>query len=311
MRHSTILVVLLCACGGGSSGDDTDSDAGGDDPDANTGPARERIGVVEVVEDLYVSPGEGSDPPSEYRWSNVTARFYDGRPPAFHRETMAAGACTMRVYTPSSCTPACTDGLCVDTNVCEPWPTPVSAGRLTITGARAAVPIDPVDGWYYTQEPLPEDLFDDDAEVTASLAGDALPAMSLDAGGTPPIVFPLPDGKITIPYPAGEDFVLSWTPAGDGSRVRVTLNSNNQGHGQPYLSIIECDVADSAGEVAIPEAMLDAFPETSAWRICAGTDCPPSTIRRYHRDGSPIGDDQEVELVVGSQVSFGVDHILE
>jgi hypothetical protein len=119
------------------------------------------------------------------------------------------------------------------------------------------------------------------------------------------------DGKITVPYPAGEDFVIAWTPAGDGGRVRVTLNSNNQGHGMPYLAIIECDVADSAGEVAIPAALLDAFPETSAWSVCAGTDCPPSTIRRYHRDGWPIGDDQEVVLEVGSQVDFGVDHTLE
>jgi hypothetical protein len=307
MRYSPVFLIL-CACGGGGSSGDPDA---GVDPDAETGPARERIGAVELVEDLYVYPAEGGGPPKESRWSNVTARFFDGRPPAFHRETMAEGACTLREYTPSLCTPECVDGLCVDENVCERWPTLVSAGRLTVTGANAAIEIDPVDGYYYSQSSLPEDLFADDAAVTAALAGAELPAMSLDAGGVAPIEVALPDGKIVVPYPAGEDFVLSWTPAGDASRVRVTLNSNNQGHGQPYLAIIECDVADGAGQVAIPEAMLDAFPETSAWRICAGTDCPPSTIRRYHRDGSPIGDDQEVELVVASQVSFGVDHVLE
>ena len=306
MRSSRFVWLVLAACGGGSSGG---ADAG-DDPDAGTGPGRERIGAIEIVEDRMVYPDEGGPGP-EYRWSNVTARFYDGRPPAFHRVELEEGACTLRRYTPSSCNPACVDGLCVDENVCEPWPTQVSAGRLTVTGARVAVQIDPQNGWYYPSEPLPEDLFDDDAELTASLAGAELPAMSLDAAGTPPLVAAITDGKITVPYPAGEDFVLSWTPAGDGARVRVTLNSNNQGHGAPYLAIIECDVADAAGEVAIPETMLDAFPETRAWTVCAGSDCPPSSIRRYHRDTVPLGEDQEVELVVGSQVSFGVDHLLE
>jgi hypothetical protein len=303
MRTSPgFLLVLLCACGGGSSGG---PDGGNDDPDAGTGPARERIGVVEVLEDLWTSVD------GQYRWSTVGARFYDGRPPAFHRETMAAGACTMREYTPSLCTPECTNGLCVDTDVCEPWPTLVSAGRLTVTGANVPIQIDPKNGYYYPSGALPEDLFDDDADLGVSLAGDALPAMSLDARGVVPMAPAISDGKITVPYPAGEDFVIAWTPAGDGGRVRVTLNSNNQGHGMPYLAIIECDVADSAGEVAIPAALLDAFPETSAWSVCAGTDCPPSTIRRYHRDGWPIGDDQEVVLEVGSQVDFGVDHTLE
>jgi len=297
-----ILAALLLGCG---SGGGADPDGGGDLPDAEPPSGRERIGYVEVIEDRYVF--ENTSNP----YSRVGALFYDGRPPRFHREVMSEGPCTLRTYTPSLCTPECTDGLCVDTDVCEPWPTLVSAGRLTITGATVAIQIDPQNNYYYSQDPLPENLFDDDATIGATLAGADLPAMSLETGAVAAIAPALDNGKIVVPYPAGEDFVLTWPPAGDGSRVRVTINSNNLGHGNPYLAILECDVADSAGQVALPEAMLDAFPETLAWSACAGSDCPPSTIRRYRRDESPIGEDQAVELVVGTQVSFGVDHLLE
>ena len=36
-----------------------------------------------------------------------------------------------------------------------------------------------------------------------------------------------------------------------------------------------------------------------------------ATIRRYRRDAHAIGGDQEIELTVASQYSFGVDHQVE
>jgi hypothetical protein len=54
--------------------------------------------------------------------------------------------------------------------------------------------------------------------------------------------------------------------------------------------------------------MIEAFPPSNAVAICAGHDCPLSTIRRYRRAIAPVGTDREVELVVSSQFSFGVDH---
>lgn len=306
MRTPLVVLLLIAACGGGASPDGPD--AGDDDrPDADTG--RELIGSIDVTEDLSIlDDGSG---PTEYRSARVGARFYDGRAPSFHREAMRAGACTLSTYTRSQCTPACTDGLCVETNVCEAWPTLVSAGRLAIAGLAVALTIDPQLNDYYPDDALPENLFADDAAVTATLAGADLPAASIDASGVPALATDIVDGQLIAPYPAAADVVIHWTPAGDGSRVRVTLNSNNQGHGMPFLAVLSCDVADAAGEVALPAAMLDAFPETDNWMVCAGTDCPRSTIARYHRGAAPVGADHEIELRVANQLSFGVVHTLE
>jgi len=304
MRTLPTLLFLFTVVGCGGDDDAAGPDAG-DAPDAD--PGRAHAGSIRVIEQRSVYD-DGGGTPTTYRSSATQASFHVGGAPRFHREAMRDGACVLHTYTPSSCTPACTDGLCVDTDVCEPWGTLASAGRLTVAGLTVAVAIDPASGYYYPQAQLPEDLFADDATVTATLAGDEIGAATLTAGGVRPIVTAFEAGELDVPYPAGGDVAVRWTPAGDGSRVKVTINANNQGHGMPYLAILTCDVADADGEVQLPEAMLDAFPATEAWTICAGTDCPRSTITRYQRDAVPVGDDLELELIVGSTFDFGVNH---
>src|SRR5690606_1022291 len=117
----------------------------------------------------------------EWLSGQIAVRFFDGREPSFHREAMRAGDCVLRTFAIASCTPACTNGLCVDTDVCEPYPAYVSAGRLTITGLTTAVQIDPMQDWYYPNQPLPSELFADDASITASLAGGTIPAFDVTA----------------------------------------------------------------------------------------------------------------------------------
>ena len=102
--------------------------------------------------------------------------------------------------------------------------------------------------------------------------------------------------------------MIRWTPAAADTRVRLTRNSNNSYHGQPYHTIIECDAPDSAGEIAVPAAILDAFPDSEAWAICAGTDCPRSKIERYRRATHPVDAEHDLELLVTSRVWFGLDH---
>lgn len=48
-------------------------------------------------------------------------------------------------------------------------------------------------------------------------------------------------------------------------RVRLTLNTNNGGHGAPYYGIIECDVPDADGQVTVAASLIDQFPEVSPW----------------------------------------------
>jgi hypothetical protein len=307
MRSIAFLpIVVAGACGG---------DAGSSDPDATTldgapdsSIARERSGTIEVTEDRWVYTEDGGG--GESLSGQIGARFYDGREPSYHREAMRAGECVLKTHQSASCTPACTTGLCVDTNVCEPFPTYVSAGRLTITGLRTAVQIDPMQNWYYPQSQLPSGLFADDATVTASLAGATLPALSITTQGVRPITPSITGGKLVVDHPATADTVVTWTPSGGDERVKLTLNANNRGHGQPYLAIIECDVADAAGRIAIAPAIMNAFPETEAWTICAGTDCPPSRLARYRRGATLVGE-REVDLLVQSQFTFGIEHHLE
>ncbi len=304
LRLLSLSLLTFTACDGDASSGGPDAPGGGD-AGLDGGVARERAGSIEVTEDRWVYTPEAGG--GDSRTATVNARFYQGREPRFHRELARAGDCTLRTYEPASCAPACTDGLCVDSNVCEPWATYVSAGRLTVTGLRAAVQIDPQSNYYYPDRQLPAELFADDATVMATLAGATMPAMTLTSSSVAAITPDISGGKLTVPYPASGDTLVRWTPAGGDARVRLTLNANNRGHGQPYVAIIECEVADAAGQIAVAPALLDAFPATEAWFICAGTDCPPSSIRRYRRGVTLIGE-QEVELVVASSVTFGIEH---
>jgi hypothetical protein len=89
--------------------------------------------------------------------------------------------------------------------------------------------------------------------------------------------------------------------------VKLTINSPNQSHGNPYLAVVECDVPDSAGEITVPAAMVDALPELTAFGICVLRDCPASTLIRYSNGYATVPGGY-VELVVGDQMSFGVEH---
>ncbi|MDQ3341341.1 MAG: hypothetical protein M4D80_39810 [Myxococcota bacterium] len=287
-------LLFLLACGDRAA---TSPDA--TTPDAPSGVERPVRGTIEVLETRHL--GDGG-----FRSSQVSARFFDRLPPRWHREAMRAGACVLRLYSSSFCSPACTSGLCAD-GTCERFPDLVSGGRLTVKGLAVGMQIDPTDGLYFPSSTPPPDLFGDSATVTASLAGAKLPAMMLSTRGVPALVAAIQNGMITVPYPAGQDFAVRWTPAAGGARVRLTLNANNEGHGLPYLGIIECDAPDSAGEITIPAALLDAFPETNPSPICAGTDCPPSLLRRYQRATHAIGD-HDIELIVGSELQFRVEH---
>lgn len=302
LRLALVLASALLPACGDDGGTGTPLDAG---PDAPPGTAREVLGTIDVIEGTYLQPDA---PPQEHAFATVHGVFWSGRPARWHREVARAGDCVLRRYTPSLCEPACSTGLCVDTNVCEPWPTAVDAGRLTITGLTVPVRITPVSAQYYPAEQLPSELFADGASVNATLVGGGgIPGLSLTAGGVPAIKAQLPQGRLVLQ--PGRDGTITWTPAAGASRVRLTLNSNNQGHGAPYLGVIECDVDDAAGQITIPAALVDGFPETQAWTVCAGSDCPPSTLRRYHRATFAVGE-RDIELMVASDYQFGVDHNL-
>ena len=61
------------------------------------------------------------------------------------------------------------------------------------------------------------------------------------------------------------------------------------------------------GSLAVPGALVAAFPSSSGLDICVGHDCPPSQLARYTRGTAALGD-QQVELIVSAEVQLAVHH---
>jgi len=294
--------LAVAACGGGGGdpdgGGDGDGDGDGGLPDAGSG--TELLGSIRVAESVF----------GEYSSSRVDGELVLAGYPGIYTETMNDGTCRLVEFQGAFCDPACDQGWCID-DVCVPFPDWVDAGRLTVTGLKAAVAIDPnycgFQGWgYCNQNTLPADLFDPGDAVTASAPGGDFPAFSVAAAGVTPMVVPgLSNDELAMPN--GAELTFTWTPESDSDRVRLVINANSSGgHGSPYQAIITCESVDD-GSLTVPRAMIEAFPETYRWDICGGSDCPPSLAMRYTR-GTTAVNDGEVELLVGTQRMFYVIH---
>ena len=238
----------------------------------------------------------------------VTASFFAGEEVRFQREAQRAGACRLLLFQPAPCDEPCS-GVCVDVNVCEPFPSRISAGRLALSGLKTALVLDPMfANFYFADPPPPADLFDPGAAVSVTTSGGDFGAARVEAVGVAPLeVTSLQNDEIRIDD--GSDFTFRWKPGADPkARVRLTLNANNRGHGAPFMGIIECD-SDDSGSVTISRDLITAFPDTFRWEICAGSDCPLSYALRYTRGEVRIGK-RTAALVVGSRRSFWVRHRL-
>ena len=77
----------------------------------------------------------------------------------------------------------------------------------------------------------------------------------------------------------GRPLTLRWTPAGDGSRIRVNLGAD-LGHAQWRSVVVQCDLPEAAGAVTVPQAMVDVLADPQNWS-CG--DCFSHDVRRYHR----------------------------
>jgi hypothetical protein len=226
--------------------------------------------------------------------------------PTFHREAMREGACRLLTFEAAFCEPFC-NGVCVDENVCEPFPTWVSAGDVVVTGLKAPLRLeaDQTLGFYNpTSFPIPEDLFDAGDPISATAEGDVVPAFTLAAQGVAPLESEVGPDLVMVD---GQDLEVTWTPAGGGDRIRLTLNSPNQGHGLPYRGIIECE-GDDTGSLIVPRALIDTFPASFGAGICVSIDCPPSQLVRYRAGRVDPDGAGDIELVVGSAILFGALH---
>jgi hypothetical protein len=308
-RLALAVVILVAACGG-----DDDGGGGGGGGDADAAPEADGGGGGDdgprdrVEGDIAVYEGEFGEGGTE--WSYVQASIIDPRP-AYMTLEMETGGCRMWSYEPGDCGP-CT-GLCDAEGECVPFPTSLSAGTLTVGGVEGGdIEMEPTEYGYFLDSAPPADLFAADSDVTVTASGDAdVAAFSLSASGVDPISIDLVEGgeegrEDALRLEDGGDLTLSWEPARPGTRVRLEINSNNRGHGLPVDSMIECE-GDDDGSLTVPRVMIEAFPEKPYQNICAGTDCPPSTLTRYRYDRTAVSD-LEVELRVEFREQFIVVH---
>ena len=289
MRRLSRLLLLLgcCAAPGCGSGDD---DGGDDNPgadgsvaaDASSGPdfpaGTPHIRISQrSIEAASIDTG-------------ISAAWWASPPPDPYHQVAESGPCVLTQTAPTGCDDLC-DGVCID-GACEPFPATRTAGRLTVTGGEQTVEVAPIDGWYsfYQTSPLfaPGDL------VAIAAAGDDLPAFEVETRAVADLAAPGIDELVMTP---GEELRVSWQPADPDSRIRLRLDSDQ--HGQFSPTVIECDVADDAGSIAIPGTMIEQFWATPGQ--CG--ECPVQSLIRYSR-GSATAGEQTVIVEYASTVSF-------
>lgn len=290
-------VSAIAAACGSDGGPDVDA---GPERDAGTDPLfidPPRFDFV--VTELRSSDGEGNVSSG----SLVAGSAFAAERTRFHTESAREGSCRSLTYEAAFCQPFC-DGVCLPGNVCDPFPTFESVGRVTLSGLRARVTITEFDGRYSADSATDNDVFDagDAIELVAAGAGGAA-GFSLSARGVAPLVTSIGDA---LELTDGADATVSWDPVGDGDRVRLIVRSTNAAHGLPLDHIIECEGPDS-GSLAIPRALVEAFPDSSPSLICASVDCPASELSRYSL-GETSYQGATAALLVTSQYTFPVSH---
>ena len=112
--------------------------------------------------------------------------------------------------------------------------------------------------------------------ITVRAPGDELPGFTVSARLPSPLVLQDAD---QLELAIGTPLTVRWTPADADARVRVTLGAD-LGHAQHRSVVVECDVADVDGGVAIPQAMVDELADPANWS-CG--DCFGHEVRRYRR----------------------------
>jgi len=97
---------------------------------------------------------------------------------------------------------------------------------------------------------------------------------------------------------------LSWTPAGDGSRVEVRLQLG--WHGRPPTGIIACSAPDSAGQIVVSPTVIKPFPYFGG----IGLFQVPSWMARVSRQivMTSVG---PIAVSAESRVNLGVMHTEE
>lgn len=286
--RSAVLAFLLAACGGGDDDGGGARDGGGD-PVVDGGGDRvteyvpNRAGSIELVEDGAIG-------------TMTTAALRDRAQLPTASLLASQGECEIWTHplAQASCDPPCADGYCAATDECVPFPVPVDAGTITVTGLTEALSFASGEfGYQPDPEFPPEDLFAADAAITATAAGGDADGFTLEAQGVPTLVADLDlEFDTTLVLEDGVDREIRWT-AEDAAAIQLGVQVG--WHGAVYEALLLCESADD-GSLTIPGDLVTQFPRASN-----GLEQHGSWIARVTRD-TVTTDGGPVELVVSSQV---------
>jgi hypothetical protein len=240
-------------------------------------------------------------------FSRIEASLLEYPMPEFHEVFLEAGGCRYFRYAPGSCAPACTNGeVCSAAGECLGFPGTRGGGLLTVEGLGDPIAIEAESfstGTYVGPTDLPGALFAAGDAVGARLAGDEIPALTLGAEGVALLDDALLDTGFGLVDGADADFTWAAGPDPDAC-VELVLNGLNVSHGGPLQDIVVCEGTDT-GSLAVPQAMVEAFPAGETPEFTEGYDWPHSQLTRFTR---AVDAGQGIELRVRSTVSFLLEH---
>lgn len=257
MRAGGTIAAVLVTCGlgcseGRGSAGDVDSGApdasGAEDAGSDAGPSaaadfQVRIWEAESAADgsRIAFAGAGRSAPEEVADQRV-------------------GDCGLFLpEAPPFCDPPCDPGtICVADGACEAPAPAIGVGDITVTGLKAALTMHPETEYHYyvgtfVPEPADGDVFDGGTEITATAAGDDLPAFTVTGLGVADLASTL---GCPLDFVDGSALEVHWTPGDQpGDRVRFALQSGN--HGAQFAHIV-CDAEDS-GSLTVDATLLATY----------------------------------------------------
>jgi len=198
---------------------------------------------------------------AEDAYTGVLGRMYDGPTPPnmIFQEVITSGGCRLfkRLY--PFCDPGCGGtAVCVQDDSCQPYPTAVDIGTVTISGlttndGKSSFSMVPINNNYqFTSLTFPPCKEGTAVSLTAA-GGASVRGFTLTVRGISPITL-LND---TIKMADGQPITLRWTPPAISGISNIFVLIDISYHGGTKAKI-ECDCADN-GSLTIPAKLLDSL----------------------------------------------------
>jgi hypothetical protein len=242
---------------------------------------------------ISLVPPEGTMP----GMTSLSGRVNDGPTPStiIWEEQASSGYCKLLTPRVPFCSEPCLAGVaCVEDDSCQPYPSALTAGTVTVNGAitkdgATSFTMDPINGTY---QPVGIVLsyppFSEGAAVTITAAGATAPAINLTGKG----IVPLEILNDSIVLEDNKPVTVQWTPPTIAGISTISIMVDISHHGGTKGKIeVECP---DNGSVIIPATLIDQLKALGYF----GFPKMEITRRAVTRDTG-----SNVELVIESKVT--------